>query len=123
MATRLVTIARHRYLPHTAIVSNMTQLEARVRAAIASERLVRDSARLVVSADEIGAVTLRGTVSSPLQSRAAAHAARTVDGVLDVINEIKVKPLRRARTAPDAAPARGATVKSRAAARRATPGG
>jgi hypothetical protein len=122
MATELVSLAGHRHRPQPAMVSNMTQLEARVRAAIASDRLVRKSAKIAVSADEIGSVTLRGTASSPLQSRAAAHAARSVDGVLNVINEIEVNPLRQARTGQDVARERGTTVKPRAPARPATPG-
>jgi hypothetical protein len=81
----------------------MTQLEARVQAAIASNRVVGDAARIAVSADEIGTVTLRGTLPSHIQSHAAARAARGVPEVLDVINEIEVKPLDppRSADAPD----------------------
>ena len=80
-------------------MSEMSQLEARVRAAIGSDRLVGDASRITISADEIGSVTLRGTVSTLLQSWAATRAARRVPGVLNVINEIAVRPLRRGRSA------------------------
>ena len=114
MASELVSLAGHRLGPQPPMVSNVTQLEARVRAAIAADRLVRKSAKIAVSADEIGSVTLRGTASSPLQSRAAAHAARSVDGVLNVINEIRVNPLRQTRSGQGVARARDTTVKPRA---------
>jgi hypothetical protein len=94
-------------------VIDTNELETQVRSAIATDRLVPDSAIIAVSADEIGTVTLRGTVSSPLQSRAAAHAAHSVEQVLDVINEIKVRPLHRHDDAPDAQPQAGAGAKSR----------
>jgi hypothetical protein len=77
----------------------MGDLEARVRSAIAAERLVGDAARIAVSADEIGTVTLRGAVPTHAQSHAAAHAARGVPDVFDVINEIEVKPLDALRSA------------------------
>jgi BON domain len=80
----------------------MTQLEARVQAAIASNRVVGDAARIAVSADEIGTVTLRGTLPSHIQSHAAARAARGVPEVLDVINKIEVKALDPPRSADDA---------------------
>lgn len=88
----------------------MDQLEAQVRAAIASHRLVGNPPRIAVSADEIGAVTLRGTLRSHIQSWAAARAARGVPEVLDVINEIEVKPLRPRRSA-DAPRERSAAAK------------
>jgi hypothetical protein len=76
----------------------MTQLEAQLQAAIASHRLVGNGARIAVSADEIGTVTLRGTLRSHIQSWAAARAASQVPEVLDVINEIEVRPLHPRRS-------------------------
>jgi hypothetical protein len=77
----------------------MTQLEDRVRAAIASNHLIGDGVRISVSADEIGTVTLRGTLPTHVQSRAAARAAHEVPEVFNVINEIAVMPLGQAAPA------------------------
>jgi osmotically-inducible protein OsmY len=50
---------------------------------------IPDSLEIAVAADD-GVVTLRGTVESFSQSRAAAQDARKVDGVDDVDNQLKV---------------------------------
>src|SRR5690242_18338758 len=76
----------------------MGELEARVRSAIAAERLVGESAGIVVSAAEIGTVTLRGSLPTHVQSHAAARAARGVPDVFEVINEIEVRPLDALRS-------------------------
>src|SRR6185312_2396363 len=90
-------------------VSDMGELEARVRSAIAAERLVGDAAGVVVSADEIGTVTLRGSLPTHVQSHAAAHAARGVPDVFEVINEIEVRPLDALRS-PDVPHEEGAAT-------------
>jgi hypothetical protein len=91
----------------------MTRLEARVRAAIKSHDLVGDAGWISVSADEIGSVTLRGTLPTHLQSHSAARVARGVEGVLNVINKIDVKPLDAPRP-PDAPPAVSAATEPQA---------
>ncbi len=90
-------------------MTDMTQLEDRVRAAIASNRLIGDGATITVSADEIGTVTLRGTLPNHVQSRAAARAAHEVPEVFNVINEIAVKPLGQGEPA-DSGPAEDASA-------------
>jgi osmotically-inducible protein OsmY len=50
---------------------------------------IPDSLEIAVAADE-GNITLRGTVESFSQRRAAGQDARKVDGVYDVDNQLKV---------------------------------
>ena len=50
---------------------------------------IPESLEIAVAADD-GIVTLRGTVESFSQRRAAAQDARNVDGVYDVDNQLKV---------------------------------
>jgi hypothetical protein len=57
---------------------------------------ITDIGGIAVSATE-GAVTLRGTVRSFHQKRAAAAAARRVQGVTSVNNELQVRLLTEAR--------------------------
>lgn len=51
---------------------------------------------IAVSAEN-GLATVRGTVGSFAQRRAAAHDARNVDGVYDVDDELQVRLLDEAR--------------------------
>ena len=50
---------------------------------------IPETLEIAVAADD-GIVTLRGTVESFSQRRAAAHDAKNVDGVYDVDNQLKV---------------------------------
>jgi osmotically-inducible protein OsmY len=76
-----------------------TEIENRVRAALENDDRIKHPGAIAVYADEIGSVTLRGTVESVLQRMAAVHDARQVDGVYNVIDDLKVHlpvPDRRA---------------------------
>src|ERR1700749_3804457 len=53
------------------------------------DRRIPDSLEIAVAADD-GLVTLRGTVESFSQRRAAAQDAKKVEGVYDVDNQLKV---------------------------------
>lgn len=67
-----------------------TRLENDVRTALRGDPRIKRPEQIVIYADEIGSVTLRGAVESVLQRRAAVHTTRKVDGVLNVIDELKV---------------------------------
>ena len=74
-----------------------TRIENDVRAALERDPRIPDPAAIAVYADEIGSVTLRGTVGSIAQHRAAVHDTREVGGVYNVIDDLKVHlPERRA---------------------------
>jgi osmotically-inducible protein OsmY len=66
-----------------------TPLADAVLASMDLDPRIPDSLEIAVEADG-GAVTLRGTVESFSQRRAAADDARKVGGVYDVYNELKV---------------------------------
>ena len=68
-----------------------SQLENDVIARLGDDPRITDSAEIAVAGDG-GIVTLRGTVASFSQRRAAERDARAVDGVDEVINHLKVKP-------------------------------
>ena len=61
---------------------------------------IPDSLEIAVAADD-GIVTLRGTVESFSQRRAAAQDAKKVDGVYDVDNQLKVSLTGRDRRDDD----------------------
>lgn len=67
-----------------------TRIENDVRAALERDPRINDPRAIAVYADEIGSVTLRGTVGSLVQRLAAVHAAREVEGVFDVVDALKV---------------------------------
>jgi osmotically-inducible protein OsmY len=70
-----------------------TRIENAIRAALRSDPRIKHPELIAVSVDEIGTVVLRGAVGSPLQRRAAAHDARQIDGVFEVIVDgLKVHP-------------------------------
>ena len=74
-----------------------TRIENDVRAALERDPRIPGPAAIAVYADEIGSVTLRGTVGSIARRRAAVHDAREVGGVYNVIDDLKVHlPDRRA---------------------------
>jgi osmotically-inducible protein OsmY len=72
------------------------KLEADVHAELLWDARVADPSEITVSA-QAGTVTLRGTVGSLPQRRAARHAARRVLGVIDVKDRLEVRPLHRSR--------------------------
>ena len=63
-------------------------------------RIYHDSAEIAVAADD-GMVTLRGTVESFAQRRAAAQDANKIQGVYDVDDQIKVNLLGSDRREDD----------------------
>ena len=69
-----------------------SQLENDVIARLDDDPRIADSAEIAVAGDG-GIVTLRGTVASFSQRRAAERDARAVDGVYEVINHLKVNLL------------------------------
>ena len=69
------------------------RLEDAVRAALQRDSRIKHPELIAVSVDEIGTVGLRGAVASFPERLAAAHDARHVDGVFDVIiDDLKVHP-------------------------------
>ena len=70
--------------------------EDAVREVLSLDRRIPDPEQVAVSA-EAGLVTLRGTVGSFGQRRAAVHDAANVVGVEDVIDELKVRLLDESR--------------------------
>jgi len=66
-----------------------TPLEDDVIASLQPDPRIPDSTEIAVSADG-GYVTLRGTVESFRQRRAAAEDARKMEGVYEVDNQLKV---------------------------------
>jgi len=69
-----------------------TTVEDEVRDALQLDPRIPDDGEIALTAEE-GAVTLRGTVGSFSQRRAAVKDAREVDGVDDVIDELQVRLL------------------------------
>ena len=70
--------------------------EDAVREVLSLDRRIPDPEQVAVSA-EGGTVTLRGTVGSFSQRRAAANDAYNIDGVDYVDDELKVRPLDESR--------------------------
>jgi osmotically-inducible protein OsmY len=60
------------------------------------DRRIPDPAEIAISADD-GTVTLRGTVGSFGQRRAAVEDARRLDGVYEVLDELNVRLLNESR--------------------------
>ncbi len=69
-----------------------TTIEDEVRDALQLDPRIPDDAEIALSAEE-GTVTLRGTVGSFSQRRAAVKDAREVDDVDDVVDELQVRLL------------------------------
>lgn len=68
-----------------------TRIENDVRAALQCDVRMKDPDLIAKSADEIGTVELRRAVGSFLQRQAAAHDARQIDGVSEVIvDDLKI---------------------------------
>ena len=70
--------------------------EDAVREVLSLDERIPDPEQVAVSADA-GLVTLRGTIGSFGQRRAAVHDAANVVGVDDVIDELKVRLLDESR--------------------------
>jgi osmotically-inducible protein OsmY len=81
-------------------VSTYTSLEDEVIASLAEDPRIPDSAEIAVSADS-GIVTLRGTVESFRQRRAAAQDARKVESVYEVDDQLRVSLLGSDRREDD----------------------
>jgi osmotically-inducible protein OsmY len=70
-----------------------TRIQGDVRAALRQDPRIKHPELIAVSVDEIGTVVLRGAVESLPERLAAAHDARHVEGVFDVIvDDVKVHP-------------------------------
>lgn len=67
-------------------------LQDEVRSSLALDPRIRDVREIAVSAEE-GTITLRGTVPTFGQRRAAVQDARKVDGVDEVFDELKIRLL------------------------------
>ena len=76
-----------------------TRIQEDVLAALRRDPRIKHPELVAVSVDEIGTVVLRGAVESLPERLAAAHDARRVDGVFDVIvDDLKVRlPLAHRR--------------------------
>jgi osmotically-inducible protein OsmY len=73
-----------------------------VRAALERDSRIKHPELIAVSVDEIGTVVLRGAVATLPERLAAAHDARHVEGVFDVIvDDLKVHPPIGSRRADD----------------------
>lgn len=77
-----------------------SELEAAVQSALSRDPRIPHPAEIAISAYEIGSVTLRGTVGSFPQRRAAVDDVRNIDGVLNVIDKLEVS-LREPDRRPD----------------------
>jgi osmotically-inducible protein OsmY len=86
-----------------------TKLEVDIRAELLWDAKVANPSEIAVAA-EGGNVTLRGTVGSPLQRRAARNAAKRVIGVVDVDDQLEVRLLTQDRR--DDAAIRGAALQA-----------
>jgi osmotically-inducible protein OsmY len=73
-------------------VKTTTEIEADVRAEIVLDPRIPDADEIAISTSD-GAVTLRGTVGSFAQRRAAVADARKIQGVYDVYDELEVRLL------------------------------
>ena len=81
---------------------NDDRLEDAVRDALQRDSRIKHPELIAVSVDEIGTVVLRGAVATLPERIAAAHDARHVEGVFEVIvDDLKVHPLFGPRRADD----------------------
>jgi osmotically-inducible protein OsmY len=87
---------RHAINQEGALVSTNATIEEDIRAALVLDPRIPDPDEIAVSA-EAGAATLRGTVGSFGQRRAAVGDTRDVAGVYDVYDELEVRLLNDAR--------------------------
>ena len=73
-------------------MNTATEIEDDVRAEVVADPRIPDAAEIAISTSD-GTVTLRGTVGSFAQRRAAAADARKIQGVYDVNDELQVRLL------------------------------
>lgn len=73
-----------------------TGIEDDIREALLVDPRIKDANEVAISADD-GRITLRGTVGSFAQRRAAIHDALAVEGVYNVDDELQVRLLDEAR--------------------------
>ena len=73
-----------------------TGIEDDIREALLVDPRIKDANEVAISADD-GRITLRGTVGSFAQRRAAVHDALAVEGVYNVDDELQVRLLDEAR--------------------------
>ncbi len=73
-------------------MNTATEIEGDVRAEVVADPRIPDAEEIAISTSD-GTVTLRGTVGSFAQRRAAAADARKIQGVYDVNNELQVRLL------------------------------
>ncbi|HUO75144.1 MAG TPA: BON domain-containing protein [Solirubrobacteraceae bacterium] len=79
-----------------------SRIENDVRAALGRDGRIKHPELIAVSADEIGTVVLRGAVGTLPERLAAAHDARQVSGVFEVvIDDLNVHPPIPSRRADD----------------------
>ena len=70
-----------------------TDIQEAVRAALEGDRRIKHPELLAVSVDELGTVVLRGAVGTLPERLAAAHDARHLEGVFNVIvDDLRVHP-------------------------------
>lgn len=70
-----------------------TPTQEHIRSALRQDPRIKHPELIAVTVDEIGTVVLRGAVESLPERVAAAHDARHVEGVFDVIiDDLKVHP-------------------------------
>ena len=82
-------------------MTNNSRIEA-VRAALRRDPRIKHPELIAVSVDEIGTVDLRGAVGTLPERLAAAHDARAVEGVYEVvIDDLKVHPPVKGRRTDD----------------------
>ena len=73
-------------------MNTATEIEGDVRAEVVADPRIPDAEEIAISTSD-GTVTLRGTVGSFAQRRAAAADARKIQGVYDVNDELQVRLL------------------------------
>jgi osmotically-inducible protein OsmY len=73
-----------------------TSIEDDIRSALVLDARIPDPSDIAISVDN-GLATLRGTVGSFAQRRAATRDARKIDGVYDVEDQLQVRLLDEAR--------------------------
>lgn len=79
-----------------------SRIEEEVRAALRRDHRIRHPELIALSVDEIGTVVLRGAVATLPERLAAAHDARDVEGVFNVIaDDLRVHPLVGQRRSDD----------------------
>ena len=74
------------------VLTHPRTIESDVRDALQRDARIKRPELIAISVDMIGTVVLGGTVATIRQRRAAAHDARRIDGVFEVIDHLRVHP-------------------------------